>query len=104
MKKSIFFLLFACSSVLYGQSFSQTEEIATTNTRKSTKGKCTVIGPKFSLFEGAGLSWGQKRVVYFPSEMYEAGTLEKIEFAFSRKIFSEKGDTVGCKMPIMLKI
>ena len=36
--------------------------------------------------------------------MYEAGILEKVEFAFFHEIFSEKGDTVGCKMPIMLKI
>jgi len=104
MNKLISFLLFSCSFVLYGQNFSQTEEIAIENTRKFTERKRVVIGPKFPLLAGGTIIYSQKHVVYFPAEMYQTGILEKVEFAFSRRLFSEKGDTVGCKMPIMLKI
>ena len=66
MNKLLVFLLFVCSSVLCGQDFSQTEEIAVRSTRKSTEGKHIVIGPRFPVFStsGAGLSWGRKQVVY----------------------------------------
>jgi hypothetical protein len=70
------------------------------------KGKYIVVGPTFSVREDAalGLHWGEKHVVFFPENIYEKGTLEKVEFAFSKNSFSEKDDTVGYKMPVMLKI
>ena len=60
--------------------------------------------PTFSLYD-VPIFWERKRVVYFPSAMYEKGILEKIEFSFKNSdIFSDKGDTIGRKLPVMLKI
>lgn len=98
MKKLIFIIL---SFYLFGtMSFAQTNE-------KPKNEKRVTVGPKFPVCMKGGMSFStpQKHVVYFPVEMYEEGILEQIEFSFdSNRIFSEKGDTVGYKMPIMLKI
>jgi hypothetical protein len=63
-----------------------------------------VIGPKFPLFGGYGVlvGCGQKYVVYFPSESYKSGMIEKVEFAFYK--FFNKEDTLSMKLPVMLKI
>jgi hypothetical protein len=73
---------------------------------KPAKERNIIIGPKFSVFKsGAHLCSKTERVVYFPPAMYEKGILKKVEFSFSNDdIFPDKGDTVGRKMPIMLKI
>jgi hypothetical protein len=73
---------------------------------KPQKEKYIVVGPTFPALENAalGLRWGEKRVVFFSENIYEKGTLEKVEFAFSNNFFLEKGDTIGYRMPVMLKI
>jgi hypothetical protein len=62
-----------------------------------------VIGPIFPLIK-SGVSINKLHVVYFPSEMYGSGFLDKVEFSFTKRFKNYEGDTVGCKMPIMLKI
>ncbi len=62
-----------------------------------------IIGPKVPVTMGEiNFNWGQKHVVYFPVEMYRKGTLEKVEFVFSSP--DENTDTIGYRMPLMLKI
>jgi hypothetical protein len=69
------------------------------------KKKLLITGTELPmLFGGTSLSWGQKQVVYFSADMYESGKLKKIEFAFASNAFSEKGDSIGCRMPVLLKI
>jgi len=71
---------------------------------KPKKEKHLIIGPEIPVVTGgAQFMRCEKRVVYFPSTMYKRGMLEKIEFAF-KKYSSAKGDTIGYKMPVMLKI
>lgn len=65
--------------------------------------KNVVIGPNFPLIK-SGVSINKIHVLYFPSEMYGSGFLEKVEFSFTKRSKKYEGDTVGCKMPIMLKI
>ena len=94
MNRYFVFVLFFClfETVVFAQD------------KKAGREECIVIGPKFSTTtSGISLSPCRKQVVYFPAEMYEQGMLEAIEFSFT-KPSSEKGDTVGNKMPILLKI
>lgn len=64
----------------------------------------TVIGPRFPLIKSGVCLHSNQHVVYFPFEMYGSGVLEKVEFAIRKSVFSEDGDTLGYKMPLMLKI
>jgi hypothetical protein len=90
MKKIIIFIILF--SII---SFS----LVAQNNRKEK----SVIGPKFPLIE-SGVSINKQQVVYFSSEMYGSGFLDKVEFSFTKRFKNYEGDTVGCKMPIMLKI
>ena len=97
MNKLVFIVLFFC--LFETTVFAQSE-----NPKKK---EFLVIGPKNLVRKDrAGISCQRKHVVYFQAEMYKKGILEKVEFSFSSKsaLFSEKGDTIGYKMPVMLKI
>lgn len=92
MKKNIVTILFFCifSFTLFAQKNEQNRNI---------------IGPKFPIpICGVSIPTSRQQVVYFPAFMYEQGVLEKVEFAIKKSIFSEKGDNISYKMPLMLKL
>jgi hypothetical protein len=72
---------------------------------KPAKERNIILGTKFSMLHGEQIFWKSQKLVYFPPKMYEKGMLKKIEFSFhNHKLFMDKGDTVGRRLPIMLKI
>jgi hypothetical protein len=92
MKKNIGTIMFFCI-------------LSLTLLAQKNETQLTIIGPKFPLpICGVSINTSRQQVMYFSSEMYIPGIVEKVEFALKKPTFSEKGDTIGYKMPLMLKL